>query len=106
MIGNLGDIALREEQTLRSTEATERRVGHGVCLANSTPNIDIGDLIDTINVRQASFDDRTRQVLSVATVGEYVRIESKDLSLLGDTNLPMTEEGMALTRRQDILVTV
>jgi hypothetical protein len=39
-------------------------------------------------------------------VGEHVGVESKDLSLLGDTNLPLAEERVALTGGQDILVTV
>lgn len=42
----------------------------------------------------------------MATVGKHVGVKGEDLSLLGNSNLPSAEEGVALTRGQDILVAV
>ena len=42
----------------------------------------------------------------MATVGKHVCVKGKDLSLLGNPNLPSAEERVALTRGQDILVAV
>jgi hypothetical protein len=106
MIGNLRDVAFGEKQTLWSTKATEGCVRYGVGLADPTAHINVGDLIDTVDMRQASLDNGTRQILGMATVGEYVGVESKDLSFLGNTDLPLAEERVALAGCQDILITV
>lgn len=103
-IRDLTHIALGNKQPLRSTEPTKGSIGHRIRLANPAPHMDIRDLVAVITVRHGALAHRSRQVPRPAAVVEDVEVERLDLAVPVDANLPPAEEGMALARRDHVLL--
>src|SRR5690242_8127763 len=106
VIGNLFHEGLADEHTLRTAETTECRVRDGVGLRHSTANMNVGDRVDTIDMGESTLNDCTRQILTPATVIEDIRVKRLQLAILVHRDLPPSEEGMALSRCQNVFVSV
>jgi hypothetical protein len=91
---------------LRAAKTTEGTIGDSVGLADATPNVDIRDLIATVDVAKGTVHNGCRKILRPPSVIIDIRIKSQDLAIVVDPHLPNAEEWMTLTRSHNVFVSI
>mmetsp|Transcript_19067 Transcript_19067/g.26507 ORF Transcript_19067/g.26507 Transcript_19067/m.26507 type:complete len:423 (-) Transcript_19067:662-1930(-) len=104
--GDVIDGRLRHHQPLRSPEAPEGRVGGHVGLAGEAVRSDVRDVVDVVHVEEAAVHHRDREVLAPPSVGVEPDVEGSQLAVLGEADLVLPDEGMALARGGHVHVAV
>lgn len=84
---------------LRSTKAPECSVRALVSPAHLPSDPHVGYLVHTVTVQQCPVHDGVAQVPTVTCIVEQLAVCSNDTTLLGETHLVLTQEGVALTCR-------
>lgn len=106
MISDFFNVGFGEEETLWATEASESGVGDSVGFGKSTSDVDVGDHVDAVGVRECSVDHGGTEILGPTGIGEDISIEGLELAIIVDTDFPSVHESVALSRSRDIFITV
>jgi hypothetical protein len=106
MIGNLFHEGFGEEHALRATEPTEGSVGNSICLADTATDVNVWNLVNSVDVGETSLYNCARQILRVASIGIYVGVKCEEFPFFCHANLPMTKEWVALAGGDNIFIPI
>ena len=106
MVGDFRHVALGDKHSLWAAEASKSGIRDGVCLCDSSTDMNIGKFIASVDVCKCAIDDSATEILTPTSICKDICIESLELSIFVDSNFPARKERMTLTRRNDIVVSI
>ncbi len=104
--GNFLDHALRPDHTLRSAEAAEGGVGHGVGVERRRLRVNRRPEIGVVAVEQRAVGDRAGKIGGKAAARREHEVDAVDVALVVEADLVVDDEIVPLAGGDHVVVTV